>query len=355
MLKDSGADTVVAAVGSFPFDVVIKEYPSLRQLIWVVDEGSKHLDWNEVPKGMGGKINVSTWQEIIEDDKSTTSDVPAVDSTNTPADLVAFWPSKSGYQLVSYTQANLVAAISGQLSSIPTNQRISPADLFLPADSLSTVYTLVLTLASLYFNASIALNSVAGLSDLALATQGVAPTIIVASATTLAKLQAETQSKLRSAFYRTVHWLQTRTLTQNGVMPLASTLTQYNDSLRPVIGTTPGKLRLVFVSEQAGADTPPLSPLVLSDLRIFTGARVIYALTAAKVAGAVAQTGFYDYRVEEGLEGKHSHFGAPVTSVEVFLRDKGTAKTTDGVSQGEVSVYEPYMLQSRSDRALDCG
>jgi acyl-CoA synthetase (AMP-forming)/AMP-acid ligase II len=63
ILKQSKADTIIAAVGSFPFDVVANGYPALKQLIWVVDEGSAHLDWNEVPTGTGGAVNVSTWSE----------------------------------------------------------------------------------------------------------------------------------------------------------------------------------------------------------------------------------------------------------------------------------------------------
>jgi acyl-CoA synthetase (AMP-forming)/AMP-acid ligase II len=343
MLQRSNADTMVAAVGSLSFDAVAKGYPALRQLIWVVDEGNKHMDWNEVPKGTGGVINVSTWQDIIQDQELTVGmQLPALKSNDELKNIIAFWPTGD---LIEHTHKNMVAAIAAQLSSIPSSQRISPSDLFLPTDSLSTIYPLVLTLSALYCNASVALNSVAGRSqNLVLATQGVAPTIIVASATTLSNTHAETAGKLTSPFYRAVHWSQTRTLTQNGVMPLASMFSRFNDSLRPTIGTKPGKLRLVFVSEQSGADSTPLSATNLSDLRIFTGARVVYALTAAKVAGAVTQTGIYDYRVEESASGKCSHFGAPVSSVEVFLRDTKEHMTTDDIAVGEVVARGPAVV-----------
>ena len=55
-LRKSKADTIVAAVGSFPFDIISKNYPALKQLVWVVDEGSKHMDWNEIPTGTGGAV-----------------------------------------------------------------------------------------------------------------------------------------------------------------------------------------------------------------------------------------------------------------------------------------------------------
>lgn len=82
---------------------------------------------------------------------------------------------------------------------------------------------------------------------------------------------------------------------------------------------------------------------MLSHLRAFTGARVIYGLAAAKVAGTVAQTGFYDYRIEEG-EGR-SHVGAPVGSVEVKLIDAGGARTEDGgQARGEIVAAGPAVL-----------
>lgn len=340
MLKRSQADTLIAAVGSIPFETVIKEHPALRHLIWVVDEGSRHMDWDEVPKGTGGAINVSTWQEIIEDHKSTATSLSIDDQIGQQKGIVTFWQSKlmDPGQLVEYTQANLVSAISAQLSAIPATQRMGPSDLFLPVDSLSTLYPLVMTLAALYSNSSLALNSVAGRdASLEASTQGIAPTIIVASASTLSKIQKEISKRIASPVSKLVHWSQTRSLIQDGVMPAVSIFTRLNDSIRPAIGTTPGKLRLIFTSEQAGGDSPALSSMDLSDLRIFTGARVTYALTAARVAGAVTQTSFYDYRVDKGPR-THSHFGPPLGSVEVLLRDTKDHKTTDGLVVGEVCL-----------------
>lgn len=344
MLRKSKADTVIAAVGSFPFDAISKDYPDLRQLIWVVDEGSRHMDWNEVPTGTGGAINVSTWQDVIQDQEATAgTELPALDKSVTPKPVIAFWPSG---EMTEYTHANLIAGIAGQLTSVPTTQRIVHSDLFLPADSLSTIYPLVLTLAALYSNASVALNSVAGLSpDLRMATQGVAPTIICAAPATLSRTHNETRTKLTSALYSAVHWFQTRTLVQSGVMPLASAFSRMFDHMRPILGNTPGKLRLIYVGSPAGLDTSPLSAEILSDLRIYTGARIIYALTVSEVAGAVNQTGIYDYRIDNGTENENSsHFGAPVTCVEIFLRDTEELKTTEESAAGKLCVRGPAVV-----------
>src|SRR5580700_7608844 len=142
MLKESKADSMVAAVGSIPYEAITKEYLSLRRLIWIVDEGNRHMDWDEIPKGMGGALNVSTWQEIVEDGSWTMNEL-LVDGL--PPNLVSFWQTKKGEagEMVEFSQSNIVSAISAQLSAIPAAQRIGPSDLFLPADSLSTIYPLV--------------------------------------------------------------------------------------------------------------------------------------------------------------------------------------------------------------------
>ncbi|KAH6655129.1 hypothetical protein BKA67DRAFT_591655 [Truncatella angustata] len=346
MLRQSNADTVVTLSGAFPLDVVVKSYPSLKQLVWVVEQGSSHLDWSEVPEGFGGKVNVSTWQDILQDNPVTTSlDLPADEKT--PADVVFFWKSKSASQeqLVQFTQKNLVAAISAQLTAIPTTQRLSPSDLFLSAAPLSTTFPLVLTLAALYSNASVAFNSVAGsVADIVLATGGVAPTVIVATPQTLQTTHTESSGQVASGIASAAHWVQTRSLVQNGAMPVASLLSSYNDKIRPAVGTTPGKLRLVYVADSAGTGTPVLSERTISDLRIFFGARIIYALAAAQVAGSVAQTQFNDYRVHGN--GSGSHFGPPVSSVEVILKDTGSHKTSeDGQTvEGEINVRGPAVV-----------
>ncbi len=351
MLEACHADTMIAAVGTLPFDTVTKEYSGLKSLFWIVDPGSKHLDW-DVPTD-GGPVYVTTYQKIISSDTVTTSELPPVSST--PAKpVLQFWLPESGEpgELVEYSQANIVSAVSAQLTNIPSSQRIGPSDLFLPVDSLASNYTLVLTLAALYYNASLALNSVAGReTDLSAATQGISPTIIVASAHTAQKAHEGSSLKLSNGLRTFVHWLQTRQLTQTGILPTATFLTRLNDTLKPSIGAKPGKLRLIFVAEQAGGNSPPISAFTLSDLRVFTGARVAYALTAPKVAGAITQTGFYDYRVKSGegigmseSQGVYSHFGAPMTSVEVFLRDTKHRKVTDEEVVGEVVARGPAVV-----------
>lgn len=172
--------------------------------------------------------------------------------------------------------------------------------------------------------------------DLTLASRSIAPTVTVVSAETAAKLHSTTSTTVTGGPKKLAHYLETRMLTA-GRLPTDTILTKLNAPTRATVGTTPGKLRLVFVSERVGHNTPPLSSDDLSDLRIYTKARIVYALTTAKVAGAVAQTNIYDYR--RGLApNKHNHFGIPLSCLEIKLRDTPQYKTTDEQSIGELVV-----------------
>lgn len=336
MLRRAAVDTVITATGSFPFDDIVKAYPALRQLIWVVDQGSAHMDWNEVPQGIGSSVSVATWQEIVRDaPEGAGADLPAVDTESTPADIVTFWPTKAGQpeDMIRFTQGNIVAGMAGQIAGLPTKDRLGPNDLVCPADSLTNIHTLIVTLAALYSNASVALNSVAGqTSDLGLATQGVSPTIVIAGPAALLRVHDQAMKKLGSLGAAS-HYLATSSLTGKGILTTSNSLSGFAAAAKPTIGKDSSKLRLIYTAERVGAATPHLSPKILLDLRALTGSRLMYALSASKVAGAVSQTAFFDYRLKEGK----GHFGAPTTSTEIFLKDMGSHVTTDDKVEGEVS------------------
>lgn len=101
-------------------------------------------------------------------------------------------------------------------------------------------------------------------------------------------------------------WMDARSLTA-GVMPKNS-------------GTSPVP-RLVYIFYDASAEDPPLGSDELFYLRVLTGSRLIYSLVDPKVAGAIAQTNVYDYQMREGRSSKHAHFGPPLSSVEVKLKE----------------------------------
>jgi hypothetical protein len=338
LLIQTGADALIAEAGSVPLADVIQGASGLRQIIWTVEKTSRHMDWSEVPEGIGGKIDVSVWHELVQDQQNGAAALPS--NTDKAPGVVFLWQEAVGKsaEIVEFTQQNLAAAVGSLITALPAAQRMNSSDTFLPADAFTHSYSLCLTLAALFAHSTVIINSVAGPGvDLTLATRSIAPTIAVISAESAAKLHSTTSSISLSGLKKLAHYLESRMLTA-GRLPTDTFLTKLNAPSRATLGTTPGKLRLLFVSERAGLNTPPLSSDDLSDLRIYTKARVLYALTAAKVAGAVAQTNVYDYRRGLAPSNKHSHFGVPLSSLEIKLKDTPQHKTTDEKIAGELIV-----------------
>ncbi|SMR60177.1 unnamed protein product [Zymoseptoria tritici ST99CH_3D1] len=333
LLKTTGADGLVVAAGTLPLDAVAKQCPNLKQLTWVVEKTSKHMDWSGTSQSASSRLSVNVWHDLVESQKSTASkDLPSNTPGETPPDfIVVSQPTSSSLPptITTFTQSNLVAAIASLLTALPTRQRLSSADLLLPASPLNETYTFTHTLAALYTHTSLALTSVAAPGvEISLATRGIAPTVIIASPETLSALHVKETAGITSSLQKFGKYSQSQTVSA-GRMPTDNLLFKF---LAPSSSTIqPGKLRLIFTATRIGAGEPVLTSNMLSDLRIFTRARIVHALSAPSVAGAISQTNVFDYRAEDGTG--HGHFGVPLSCVEVKL--VSADGTDDGVGKEE--------------------
>lgn len=355
LLNLVNADTLVCEAGTLPIDGVARACQNLRVITSVVPESNRHMDWAGVPDSAQSRLKMSVWNDIFEDNAATASaTLPANDTVEKASDIVTVWQSTDSAikpTITTFTQSNVVSAVAALITALPLRQRITPSDLLLPAESFSHTYTLAWTLAALFTHASVAINSVAGPSaSLAAASRSISPTIIIAPASTLSELHAETAATITSPLHKLGLFTQSQSLSA-GRMPGSSLLLPSTTTS----GNTPGKLRLILTSDRLDLDTPPLSSSTLSDLRVFTRARIVYALTASAVFGAVAQTHVFDYRREEG-EG-HSRFGAPVSSVEIRLVGSGDAEVGKSEPVGELVVAGPAVAggEWRSGRKVRVG
>ena len=299
------------------------------------------MDWNGIPEGAEGRLSVSVWEDVVDQAKAKMSaELPVNEMGQTPTEVVTIWQPASPEakpEIVTFNQQNMVSATAALISAIPLRQRMGPADLVLPADSFSNSYVLCQTFAALYTHASLAINSVAipGVS-LAMARRGVAPTIIIASAETLATLHQEETAKAPSLLQRFDKYSQSQAWA-SGRMPTDGIL--FRMTAPPASKNEPGKLRLILTSDRLGTRSPALTSSMLADLRIFTRSRITYALTAAKVAGAVAQTHIFDYRCDNGTG--HAHFGIPLSCVEVKLINSNDADLAHSEPKGDLDVAGP--------------
>ena len=117
---------------------------------------------------------------------------------------------------------------------------------------------------------------------------------------------------------------------ENGSMPKSSSALQ--------------DIRLIYTYEQAGTKQALLTAAQLSNMRLYTGARIIYALTDAHVAGAICQTNMLDYQ-SHGLElDRSSHFGPPLSCVEVRLKATTGQEMDDDKPVGKLVVAGPAVV-----------
>jgi hypothetical protein len=93
-MKEAEAELLVAEAGAVDLTVVAKGNAQLKQVIWVTKQGSRHMDWNEVPAGIGKGLGVSVWHELVEDKRvlSDTEVLPLDPKSETPS-ITSLWPS----------------------------------------------------------------------------------------------------------------------------------------------------------------------------------------------------------------------------------------------------------------------
>lgn len=342
LLQKSQADALIAEAGALDLSLVAESNKQLSQVIWVAKLGSRHMDWNDVPGDVKGTLDVAVWHEVVEEKKDLAGlDVPSWEPTSPTPSVTTVWPSATQVgEFIEYQPENLISAIAGLTYSLPRNQRVGPSDLVLSIDSLSRSYPLCQIMAALYSNASVALNSVAGEGvDFALATIGVSPTVVIASSRTMSDYHDRFMEPHSGFISSLARWFDVRKL-DAGVKPSHGMFSQVAN-IGPTAELSLDKLRLLCISHRVDADPQVrLSYAQLTDLRIFTGARVVYALTGPGVAGAVSQTNIFDYRRDKG----QSHLGAPLSSVEIVLTDV----SEDKENEGQITVSGPAVVSGKA-------
>lgn len=107
LLNRTQADVLVAAAGTIPLKELARHYSGLKQVVWVVERSSRHMDWNEVPEGFGGKPDVLAWHDIVDHKESHSSEVPEDVPESTQPNVVTIYQNhdsgSDGYELVEFT------------------------------------------------------------------------------------------------------------------------------------------------------------------------------------------------------------------------------------------------------------
>ena len=99
----------MVGAGSVPLNDLLKKYSGLKQVIWVVARSSRHVDWNEVSEGEGGKADISAWHDVVDEEGSfAPSEVPSSEaSSQAPNVILVSEPvdkTKNDYTIVEFTE-----------------------------------------------------------------------------------------------------------------------------------------------------------------------------------------------------------------------------------------------------------
>lgn len=109
LLVRTGADALIAQAGSVPLAEMTQGASGLRQIIWTVEKTSRHMDWSEVPEGIGGKLDVAVWHHLVQEQKNAAAQLPT--TTDKPPSVVFLWQETVGKsaEVVEFTQQVLLS------------------------------------------------------------------------------------------------------------------------------------------------------------------------------------------------------------------------------------------------------
>jgi hypothetical protein len=92
LLQKVQADSLIAEAGAVDLALVAKKNDQLSHFLWVAKLGSRHMDWNDVPKELQGRLNVAVWHELVDEKKDLAGlEVPEWDPTSPTPTLTTLW------------------------------------------------------------------------------------------------------------------------------------------------------------------------------------------------------------------------------------------------------------------------
>jgi hypothetical protein len=97
-LKKAQAQLLIAEAGAVDLTVITTGNAQLKNVIWVAKEGSRHMDWNEVPAEIAGKLKVTVWHELVQAKKVLEdTEIPVYEPKSATPSITALWSSSEEF------------------------------------------------------------------------------------------------------------------------------------------------------------------------------------------------------------------------------------------------------------------
>lgn len=336
-LRNTDAEILIMPAASLDFNE-LKTATSLKHVVLVVEEGSRHLDFASEPNA---PVTLKEWHDIAANGKKGIR--PEKLDESQPHMLVTSQNLKlQKNEVVPYSHINIVSAVSAQATSLAPKDQFKASDVFTPAASLADQFTRIVTYTAMLSGCTVIVNAVTPPSgSLQSSCENAIPSVIVVPADTLANIHRLSKAAQCELFHEWMHIYQVRKLVRYGQAPKSTGFARFNDYDRPNLGKN---LRLIYVAENPAEGTKPLTCNMLNDLRAIMFCKIVYAFTyPPAAAGAITQTASYDYRPgKDTATFKDTHMGPPMSSLEIKLRD-AAEYTVDNEDEpvGEIVIAGP--------------
>lgn len=297
-------------------DVKTARLPSLKTVVTIRDKFSVQ------PAANG--FETTTWKELTGEFKGPVGEFPEIDESEQSFPVRTTFERGDQVVVSKFTHHNLAAAVAAHIKALPQSHQWKESDKVLMFTSQLTVFTVVSQLTALVCRSDVVfLSKMNVVPDQMLA--AVAPTIIVTDDETTFSLL---EQKYDLTVTPTIKQKISEVKLSRGVLPKAATIPAFG-SVRLIYSSTCVLDNAGTASAAARDEKEHLNSADTNAIRALTGARFVHCLTSPFVAGPVASTNVYDYRLNAAQDAQwQTNYGPVAACLEAVLRDAPAAGST---------------------------
>lgn len=311
-------------------DVDVEKLPNLKQVITI------RTNFN---RAYPSHVKASYWPDLVASFPSDVGEFPAIDESESsfPIRITYEAPGSAGtVGLTKFTHQNVISAIASQIKVLPQSHQWGKSDTVLIFTSELSMFTIVSQ-----FTAFVTYSSLVFLSKMNVAPNELLlvtkPTIIVTDDETTFSLLEQIQDL---TVLGVIKQKISEVKLSRGSLPRSAVLAPFS-TVRLVYSST-----CIFENSKSSSLDPSsdedhhsLTSSDTNSIRALTGARFVHALTSPLVAGPIASTNVYDYRLNSWHDNERlTNYGPVAACLELVLRDDPTGSGSADKDNGRLFV-----------------
>lgn len=285
------------------------ELPNLKHIITIRDrfEGTYPTH-----------IQLSVWKKLIATFPAKEGEFPAIDESATCFPIRVTYEINGKVKVSKFTHQNLTAAVASHIKVLPSSHQWSEKDRVLIFTSELSMFTVVSLL-----TAFVSKSSLVFLSKMTIVPQqllgATKPSIIVTDDETTFSLLEQIQDL---SLLSTIKQKLNEAKLSRGTLPSHAVLSSFSP-VRLIYSSTCILDNSEPVERTEDSERTHLNSADTNAIRALTGARFIHALTSPLVAGPIASTNVYDYRLNSSQDQQYlTNYGPVAACLESMLKDE---------------------------------